>query len=72
MAGTILVLLILAVIVGLDIKYLYKNRKTGGCTDCSRCGGACGSCHSADGGTCKEAELYKKFHEKQAKANMSK
>ena len=47
--GTIAVFLVLAVVVGLIIRSLYKQKKRGGsCTgcggSCTGCGGSCGSC----------------------------
>ncbi len=40
--GTIAVFLVLAVVVGLIIRSLYKQKKRGG--SCTGCGGSCGSC----------------------------
>ena len=39
--GTIAVFLVLAVVVGLIIRSLYKQKKRGG--SCTGCGGRCGS-----------------------------
>ncbi len=40
--GSIAVFLVLAVVVGLIIRSLYKQKKRGG--SCTGCGGSCGSC----------------------------
>ncbi len=40
--GSIAVFLVLAVVVGLIIRSLYKQRKRGG--SCTGCSGSCGSC----------------------------
>ena len=40
--GTIAVFLVLAVVIGLIIRSLYKQKKRGG--SCTGCGGSCGSC----------------------------
>ena len=40
--GSIAVFLLLAVLVGLIIRSLYKQKKRGG--SCTGCGGSCGSC----------------------------
>lgn len=40
--GTIAVFLVLAVVVGLIIRSLYKQKKRGG--SCTGCSGSCGSC----------------------------
>lgn len=40
--GSIAVFLVLAVVVGLIIRSLYKQKKRGG--SCTGCSGSCGSC----------------------------
>ena len=40
--GSIAVFLVLAVVVGLISRSLYKQKKRGG--SCTGCGGSCGSC----------------------------
>ena len=42
--GSIAVFLVLAVVVGLIIRSLYKQKKRGG--SCTGCGGSCGGCKS--------------------------
>ena len=43
--GTIAVFILLAALVGLIIRSLYKQKKRGGsCTGCSGSGGSCGGC----------------------------
>lgn len=46
--GNAIVILVLAVVVALAVRSLWKDHKSGGqCTgDCSSCGGCRGSCHS--------------------------
>ena len=42
--GTIAVFLVLAAIVGLIVRSLYKQKKRGGCAGCGGSCGACGGC----------------------------
>ena len=48
--ATIIVLLIIALLLILDIRYLYKSRKSGKCSGCSQhCSGSCTSCEREHG-----------------------
>ena len=46
--GNVIVLAVLAIVVALAVRSVWKSHKSGGhCGgDCSCCGGDCGSCHS--------------------------
>ena len=44
--GTILVLLLLAVVVGLIVRHLVRQHKRGGCAGCSGGCGSCTACHT--------------------------
>ena len=46
--GNLIVLAVLAIVVALAARSVWKSHKSGGhCSgDCSCCGGSCGSCHS--------------------------
>lgn len=44
--GNIIVIAVLAAVIGLAVRSLWRSRKTGGCSgDCASCGG----CHSGKG-----------------------
>jgi uncharacterized membrane protein YeaQ/YmgE (transglycosylase-associated protein family) len=48
MFGTIIVVLILALLAGLAARSLWHSHKSGGCCgDCSHCGGACHAAQTA-------------------------
>ena len=50
--GNFIVIAILAVVIGLCIRSMWRNHKNGGCSgNCGSCGGGCG-CGSNEHGGC--------------------
>ena len=61
MIASIAVILIIAFLLVLDIRYLIGQKKQGKCVGCTAA-----NCHCSTG-TCPTAEKFRKYHEQQAK-----
>ncbi len=58
MLPSIIIVLVIAALVVLDIRYIFKKKKQGGCIGCSESGCGCGSAN------CPNAKKFEESHKK--------